>query len=133
MKDPNKKPLFFETEKLICTLMEGKYLYLHIYEGMDVEIEDIIEMVSVLKKNIKKGDYPLLVDFGYGSSISSEARAYAANRAKRIASADAFVIKSFAQRLIMNFYMKFNKPTLPSAVFKSKEDALEWLKQFIKN
>jgi hypothetical protein len=45
--------------------------------------------------------------------------------------ADAFVIDSLAQRILGNFYLKFNKPQFPTRFFNSKEEALIWLEAFV--
>jgi len=38
----------------------------------------------------------------------------------------AFVTKSLPQRLIANFYLKINKPSHPSKLFKNQDEAEEW-------
>lgn len=43
--------------------------------------------------------------------------------------ADAFVIHSFSQKLVANFYMNFHKPYVPSRFFNSVEPAIEWLNE----
>ncbi|MCW3075555.1 MAG: hypothetical protein JWO32_164 [Bacteroidetes bacterium] len=43
--------------------------------------------------------------------------------------ADAFVIHSFSQKLVANFYMNFHKPYVPTRFFNSVQPALEWLKE----
>lgn len=43
--------------------------------------------------------------------------------------ADAFVLDSLAKRLIVNFYIKQNKPKVPTMTFLAESDALLWLKQ----
>lgn len=43
--------------------------------------------------------------------------------------ADAFVISSLAQKIIANFYMKVNKPYVPTRFFSNEEDAVNWLKE----
>jgi hypothetical protein len=43
-------------------------------------------------------------------------------------SADAFVVDSLPKRLIINFYIKHNKPSVPSRSFSSEEKALKWLR-----
>lgn len=43
-------------------------------------------------------------------------------------SADAFVVDSLPKRLIVNFYIKHNKPSVPSRSFSSEEKALKWLR-----
>jgi hypothetical protein len=42
---------------------------------------------------------------------------------------DALVVKSLAQKLIANFYLKFNKPAYPTKVFNTMEDAETWCLQ----
>ncbi|MBI3520805.1 MAG: hypothetical protein HY062_15820 [Bacteroidetes bacterium] len=39
---------------------------------------------------------------------------------------NAFIVKSLAQRLIANFYLKINKPVNPSKLFNTHEDAEAW-------
>ena len=43
--------------------------------------------------------------------------------------ADAFVLDSLAKRLIVNFYIKHNKPKVPTMTFSSEKKALTWLRQ----
>lgn len=43
--------------------------------------------------------------------------------------ADAFVLDSLAKRLIINFYIKHNKPKVPTMTFSSEQEALTWLRQ----
>ena len=42
---------------------------------------------------------------------------------------DAFIVKSLAQKLLANFYLKFNKPVHPSKVFNSVYEAKTWCLQ----
>jgi len=46
----------------------------------------------------------------------------------KIRIAEAFLINSLANRLIVNFYIKFNRPPNPTKVFNNLESALEWLR-----
>ena len=45
--------------------------------------------------------------------------------------ADAFVIKSMAQKILANFYVKIIKSERPTKFFNNKEEAIEWLKQYL--
>jgi hypothetical protein len=40
------------------------------------------------------------------------------------------VIKILGQRILGNFYIKFQKPMIPTKIFNNHEDALEWLNLF---
>ncbi len=42
--------------------------------------------------------------------------------------ADAFVLKSMAQKILANFYIKINKPERPTMFFNHEDEALVWLK-----
>ena len=44
--------------------------------------------------------------------------------------AEAFLLTSLAQKILINFYIRFDKPLVPSKVFTNKEKAIEWLRQF---
>lgn len=40
---------------------------------------------------------------------------------------DALVVKSTAQRITANLYLKLNKPRKPSRIFNSENEAIKWL------
>ena len=42
--------------------------------------------------------------------------------------ADSFVIHSLSQKILANFYLKINKPVLPTRVFNKADEAENWLK-----
>lgn len=46
--------------------------------------------------------------------------------------ADAFVINSTHQRLLVNFYMKVVKPPVPTRYFEEQEEAIKWLHSLFK-
>ena len=41
--------------------------------------------------------------------------------------ADAIIVSNLAQKILINFYLKFNKPPKPSQAFNSEEQAINWL------
>jgi len=41
--------------------------------------------------------------------------------------ADAFVIKNVSDKIISDFYMQYNKPCKPTAIFEDRNKAVEWL------
>jgi hypothetical protein len=40
---------------------------------------------------------------------------------------DAMVVKSIKERVLANFYLKFNRPKKPTKIFNSEEEAIKWL------
>lgn len=63
---------------------------------------------------------------------SSEARAFGKKNENAVPKlCTAVVVNSLAHKLVANFYLKFNKPTIPFKVFDQMNDAEKWcLKEF---
>jgi hypothetical protein len=106
---------------------------LHIVFKKDavVELEHIEEIITLRKKNQKGKKVLTLVDSGQLWRVEKEARERAASRDmidNNIAL--AIVSNNLAQRLIANFYMKVDKPDVPTKMFNNYQDAIAWLKQF---
>ena len=75
---------------------------------------------------------PLLVDLRGMKSFDRDARAYyAGQEAAKYQSAIALLIGSPLSRVIGNFFIGFNKPAMPTRLFTSELEALEWLKEFL--
>lgn len=73
------------------------------------------------------GIYHNIWQFASFSDIEPEVREWAADRTKNNHThSDAIVIKNLSQKLIANFYLKFNQPGKPTKIFYSLENAIEW-------
>lgn len=71
----------------------------------------------------------VLIDGNCNFSSTTEGLAYAASPdANSNRKAVAFVSDSLASSMIANFFKNFNKPGLPYSIFKTREEALSWLK-----
>lgn len=73
--------------------------------------------------------YKVLTVPQLNADIESEVRNYLVQpqRAERVI-ADALVINNLPHRLLADFYLKFNRPDIPTRFFSSEEEAREWLK-----
>ena len=45
--------------------------------------------------------------------------------------AEAYVVKSSAQKLISRAYLQLYGPEIPTKIFTNKQKAIEWLKRFL--
>lgn len=98
----------------------------------DVEVKHVVEIVSALEEYGKGKKFPLLITTQEYTLPSPEARTYIAKaESDPFASAEAYVIQSFSQKLVGNVYLQFNKPARPTRIFNSEEKAIEWLKTFL--
>lgn len=75
---------------------------------------------------------PILVDARNVISMSKESRDHLAMR-DRVGGvcAIAIIIHSPLSRLIGNFFMGLNKPTVPTKLFTKESEALKWLHKFL--
>ncbi len=103
-------------------------MYFRINDGEILELDDSKQIVDAIKRIGEGKPYPNLVVVGKDASVDSEARAFAASEEGNIYTvADAVVIHSFAQQLVGNFYIRFNKPIRPTRLFNSEARAIQWL------
>jgi hypothetical protein len=76
--------------------------------------------------------FPLLIDARNIKYITKEARDHFSirNRETKI-TAFAILIYSPLSRIIGNFFMGLNKPSVPARLFTDEEQAVQWLKQYL--
>lgn len=100
-------------------------------EGAEIDTEGIKEILGATRKLAGKRKYPVLIDARVEFYTSHEARELSAQHGSLYKLAEAALVNSLAGRLIGNFYINFNKPTVPAKVFTSREEAITWLKEFL--
>jgi hypothetical protein len=98
----------------------------------EVTIKESLENSDAVNSFKTEKKYPLLIDSRNIKSISKEARDHFSiqNRETRINSF-AVIIDSPLSRIIGNFFMGLNKPSVPAKLFNNEEDAVVWLKQYL--
>jgi hypothetical protein len=121
-----------DLEKSIVSLLEDCIIHIHIKPGREIELSDAVFIVEAMGKLGDGKKYPVLIDAGSFCSIDKEARIFAASAESNLYTiADAIAYCNLAQKLLVNFYMKYNKPVVPTRAFSNKPEAIEWLKGFI--
>lgn len=114
----------YENNILIVCPVEGLFL-------------DAPEMEAMLKEAVTftGGEkYYALIDMTRHIDSTAEARNYyAVSEYSKFRYADALVIESLATRLVTNFYLSINKPSVPSKMFTDKQDAINWLQEQKRN
>lgn len=97
----------------------------------DVQKENVEEIIEAVKKVGGGNKYPILILAGEYSLPTEEARLFIASPGNPYALAEAYVTPSLPQKLVGNFYLKFNKPGRPTRMFTSAADAVKWLRSFM--
>lgn len=124
-------------EKLIIHCAELSFhdkniIRFRLYDDIDIEKKDAEEAIQAINTLSKGKKYYLLTETGDNFTATAEARNYMANNIGSTNSvANAIYLKSLPIRLIINVYVKFDKPVVPTKVFNSEQAALQWLNELI--
>lgn len=118
-----------ESQEYIVQLRQDGIIHVHYKAATKVtkstlkELEKIyIDLTSIKRPFIFTGDEFV--------SITNEARKYAAEMDRRIPSlGSAFVAKNLAQKILANYYFKFNKPVNPLKVVGSFDEGLAFINE----
>ncbi|MCR9173986.1 MAG: hypothetical protein NXI10_15895 [bacterium] len=94
--------------------------------GDDIEISDIDELSAAFEEMTQGRKMKVIQEFDHFTSISNEARRYAAEKAPDV-TAVAYVIKGLGQQMVLRFYLKIRRRKVNAKVFMEVEDAWRWL------
>jgi hypothetical protein len=101
----------------------------------EIDFDEIKQQIDACYIISEGKPIPVLIDVRNGKkNLSPEARNYAGkqNPYKHLKLAEALLINSLAQRIMANFFIKFNKHHHPSKVFTREETAVKWLLEHAK-
>lgn len=119
-------------KKNILSLLDNGILQIHFKPGAEILLSDAVLIVEAMEK-VGKG-ISCINDAGEFVSVDQKVRLFSASEDSNIFTiADAIAYYSFGQKLIANFYIKNNKPKVPTRAFTIKKQATAWLKTFILN
>ncbi len=120
-----------DSHKFKLSIIDSKYYLVEIKPNVHFEIDDLKQLVE-FQKEIAGKKLPVLVLCLPDSHTESNTLKYIAkNQNSPYSIADAFVILSLAQKILANAYLKFHHSERPVKFFNNKEDALEWMQQFM--
>lgn len=107
-------------------------VYIKTKPGVEIDLADAEESVQKVALLCQGAARPTLVDLSDLKSITREARSYYAGpETAKVESAMALVIKSPLTKAIGNFFLSLHKPMIPTRLFRSEVEAVEWLRTFL--
>jgi hypothetical protein len=111
---------------LSCGIVHYTYLPNSEVDVKDHQInhEALIELVG------KERKHPLLIDADAFINITPEARKFVRTLESTVPiSARAMIISSLGQRILVSFYIKIQKPIVPTKIFDNYEEGIQWLQE----
>ena len=127
MSSSNKKVF----ENFSVTINQIGLYEIEVFDDKEFGFE---ELVQLKESQVEMGSHhlPVLVLCGsYSSTDTTFLKYLAKNENNPCSKADAFVITSMAQKILANFYVKIFIPERPTKFFKTKEEAIQWIKQYL--
>jgi len=98
--------------------------------GGSLTTEDVEKANKWFKQKFKNKSFSTLIEVGDNSTIHSEIIQLLRDSNREWKNgADAFVLKNFAQKLVMDLYLQFNLPLVPTRTYLKKAKAVRWLHQ----
>jgi hypothetical protein len=95
-------------------------------------LQNLKDITNVKAKICAGKKFPLLVISAPFANIDKDAREFMASAQNtQYASAEAFVINSLGHKILANFYLKVNKPGIPTRFFNEQSAAEEWLRTYL--
>ncbi|HXU25854.1 MAG TPA: hypothetical protein VN698_01375 [Bacteroidia bacterium] len=97
--------------------------------NLEIDIDVARELVQNRMSFCENKPHYILIDFTNTKSVTKEARDYMNSPEgglKRILGG-AFLSNSIVSNMLINLYLKINKPSVPAKFFTKKEEALIWL------
>jgi hypothetical protein len=116
-----------ENRNSIAQLIDDNIFHIKYLEGTHSDVEDFKEGFRAYQLLSQGRPVKVIAEMCKNATISSEASKYA-QKNKIPAIAEAIVVVSLPQRIVLSFYAKLRDQTHPLKFFKSAEDALIWLK-----
>jgi hypothetical protein len=108
---------------------EESILHIKMLEDAHMNLEKTKEHYNIIKELTKSSKYLALIDATNFFRIDNDASRFAAlpeTTKDRVAAAHYTL--NVSNRLTANFFRLFYKPRIPVQAFKTKEEALRWLK-----
>jgi hypothetical protein len=100
--------------------------------GAEATLDDAKETMAAYLQINKGRRLPILVDTTVMKSFARDARKYyAGEEAANVACAVAIMVGTPVSMVLGNFYLGVSNPHLPSRLFSSENEALEWLKGYL--
>lgn len=117
-----------ETKTAVISLGNDDIVRVSFKEKADVDKAEVEENFNAYNHVVSGNKYPFIIHANCGSAeYSSEGLAYAkAHENDWPKLCVAICVKNLPQRMLANFYLKFNKPTHIHKVFGNIEEAETW-------
>ncbi|MEI6489064.1 MAG: hypothetical protein WCP52_08885 [Bacteroidota bacterium] len=118
------------TETNCCTYeFINSILFVTLKEDAELTVDIIKKEIEIIEKIVGEAEYAVFIDITKNLAIPPEVRKQVANyKPSNIKGAALLSDMNLATQLLVNFYIKFDKPKVPNKIFKDRDEAIAWLR-----
>lgn len=114
------------------TLREDGIIKVELDPEKEFTVENAREISQAVFQLGGERRFPLMIIAGEHTTPGMEARQFIADeRSNKFIKAEAYVLKTFDQKIVGKFYLHHENPARPTRLFESEEGAVEWLREFL--
>ena len=109
---------------------------IYIYKAINrcsIDLETVKEMTRIGDEWNGTELFANLIDIRDILFADSQARNYGAKQFRSHVAGQAILVESRISSSFANLFLKFSKPKVPTRLFSEENEAIEWLKNQIKN
>ena len=77
----------------------------------------------------KEISYPVVITLNGLKAADKETRKFTATEGTKGITMGAFIVKNIIEKVILNFFLSVEKPTVPAKAFTTEEDAVHWINE----
>lgn len=115
---------------LFLAIYENGLLHVKVPRYFSIDMEVFLNCQKYIRTLGEDKQYHFIFEFASFSEVDPELRKKrASNTGTEFSLSDALVISNLPQKMMGDFYLKFNKPVRPTKFFFSLEKAVEWSKE----
>jgi hypothetical protein len=120
-----------ELPKVVISFKIEGYIHLH-YKNEEVNLKDSEELFLTVRKNSPWEKCPFLISGEAFANNDKESKIFNSSpKVTKHMSAQAFITDNTAQKLSVNFFVKFFSPKVPLKAFNNESEAEAWLLTFV--
>lgn len=122
--------VYQDNEEAIFRIYEGRIFHVTVKKGVLVKMDIVYKGYQFLD-DFGGGEFYNIFEFSSFADVDPEVREWAASPLNNnYTIVDAIVINSFPQKILADFYIRYNKPVKPTKIFNSLEKAGNWINEF---
>ncbi len=108
--------------------LENSIIKIDMTSSSVIDLDECEKITEAIGNLTDKKPALILMIAGNTTNYTNKAREFSASEAGSIYTiADAMIVNNLAQKIMVSFYLKINKPIRPSKAFNSEVEAVQWL------